>query len=90
MPVDRWRQARRSFHSDEPSLHEIFEMREDRKAAAPVSAGLRLCKHWQRSGDRGVSGIEPGEDRFFAPAAMPDECAHKTLRLLDRAAMAGQ
>src|SRR5208282_3178110 len=80
---------RRSFHSDEPSLHEIFKMREDRK-------GRRAGKRWVKAlvnigndqGDRGVSGVEPGDDRFFAPAAMLDECVHKTLRLHYRAAMA--
>jgi len=64
-------------------------MREDRKGRR---AGKRRVKAFVNIGnDQGtvvVSGIEPGEDRFFAPAAMPDECAHKTLRLLDRAAMA--
>ncbi len=37
--------------------------------------------------DRGVSGLDAGEDRGFARAAMLEERTDKTLRLLDRPAM---
>jgi hypothetical protein len=79
-----------SLGSDEPSLHEIFEMREDRKSRR---VGKRRVDAFVDVGDyqryRCVSSIEPGEDRFFAPAAMLDQRADETLRLLDRAAVPG-
>jgi hypothetical protein len=56
-----------ALHSDEPAFHEIFEMGEDGKGGC---VGKRRVEALVDIGDDPwdccASGIEAGEDRFFA------------------------
>ena len=67
MPVDTGRQAPPLFGPDHPSLHQILDMSADRCGGRVGKRRVEALHVRADRRDRGVCGLDAGEDRGFSP-----------------------